>query len=134
MNESWKSHKIFVKIRKNTLNNLLRIKKIRRKIQDKSLKIIKNHKKRLRKLPMAGMMHFVGGPSGLGGSINRLYSFFRRIFKILCGRKWPNCLIFLPLGGPKNGFFDVKCCGPLFKNVLPATARSTFLQIIVIFL
>ena len=39
----------------------------------------------------------------------------------------------MPLGGPKNGFFDVKCCGPLFKNVLPATARSTFLQIIVIF-
>ena len=50
-------------------------------------KISKHRQKWLRKLQMAGMMHtcvgFVGGPSGLGGSINRLYSFFRRMFKIL---------------------------------------------------
>ena len=81
---------------------------------------------------MASMMHtcvgFVGGPSGLFGLINKLYSLFRRIFKIQGGRKWPNCLIFLPLGGPKNEFFDVKCCGPLFKNVLPTAARSICLQ------
>ena len=33
----------------------------------------------------------------------------------------------LASAGPTNCCFDVKCCGPLFKNVLPTAARNTFL-------
>ena len=56
------------------------------------------------------------------------YTHFRRFFKFQGGRKWPKCLIFLPLGGPKDDFSYVICCGPLFKNVFPNAARSTCLQ------
>jgi len=30
--------------------------------------------------------------------------------------------------GPKDDFFNVKCCRPLFKKVVPTAAGSTFLQ------
>ena len=62
---------------------------------------------------------------GLSGLINKTYTLSRHFLKFQGGRKWPKCLIFLPHGGPKNELVDVKCCGPLFKNVLPTAARST---------
>ena len=70
-----------MKIRKNTLNNLLRIKKNTEKSKNNIQTIIKNHIKGLRKLPMAGMMHFVGGPSGLIGPKIKLYSFSEEFLK-----------------------------------------------------
>ena len=74
MNKSITNH---TNIKEQSMNNLQ--------------KISKNRQKWLRKLQMAGMMHtcvgFVGGPSGLFGLINKLYSFFRRIFKFQGGRK-----------------------------------------------
>ena len=84
---------------------------------------------------MAGMMHtcvgLVGGPSGLFGLINKIYSFSDEFLNFNVAERDQSASFSCRLGGPNNEFFDVKCCGPLFKNVLPIGARNTFLQILV---
>ena len=75
---------------------------------------------------MASMMHTCVGFVGLKWAHKQEIHTFPTLFKISRGAKVTKVPHFLAAWGSKNGFFDVKCCGPLFKNVLPATARSTF--------